>query len=302
MSNNLKAYLAAIIQAIFIGLSFLFVKMALEISHPLDVVAHRFSIAFISATLLILITKTKLNITLKEVLSLSLIAIFYPTFLFLFQVLGLYYTSSSEAGIIQAITPITTLIIAFLILKERANSKQIIAMLLSVSGVIFIFYMKGTDPQNLSILGSILILLSTMSASMYNVLSRKFSKKMNILTITYVLIVYGFIIFNVIAITNHLLNNTLNIFFEPFMNIKFIISILYLGIISTLITSFLSNYALSKIKASQVSIFANVSTLITILAGIIILNEDFYWYHLLGALLIIVGAILINYFSEVKKE
>ena len=119
MSNTSKAYLAGITQAIIIGLSFLFIKMSLEVTMPLDILAHRFSVAFIGATLFLWLFKTKITITLKEVLSLSLIAIFYPTFLFLFQVLALYYTSSSEAGIIQAITPITTMIFASWVLGEK---------------------------------------------------------------------------------------------------------------------------------------------------------------------------------------
>ncbi len=302
MSNTSKAYLAGITQAIIIGLSFLFIKMSLEVTMPLDILAHRFSVAFIGATLFLWLFKTKITITLKEVLSLSLIAIFYPTFLFLFQVLALYYTSSSEAGIIQAITPITTMIFAFLILREYVNFKQIIAILLSVVGVIFIFFMKGTDPLSLNIIGSVFMLFSTISSSMYNVLVRKYSQKITVFTITYVMIIYGFVIFNATSIINHLLNDNIDTYFSPFLDMKFVIAIIYLGILSTLVTSFLSNYALSKIKASQVSVFANVSTLITILAGIFILKEAFYWYHFLGGILIIGGAFLANFYSHTKVD
>lgn len=297
MTNN-KAYLAAIINAIIIGLSFLFVKMTLEFAEPLDTLAHRFTIAFIAATIFLLVKKIKIEADFKEIMSISLVALFYPVGIFAFQAFGLVYTSSSEAGIIQATLPIITLVFAYFILKEKANSKQILAMILSVIGVIFIFSMKGTSYQNASMLGSILILLSAMSNAMYNVLARKYSKKYALFTMTYIMICYGFVAFNLIALGTHLINGSITTYFEPFLNLKFVCAILYLGVLSSLLTSYFSNYALSKISAAQMSIFSNISTLITILAGIIVLQESFYWYHIVGSILIILGAFMANYFAQ----
>ncbi|MEH6882126.1 EamA family transporter, partial [Priestia megaterium] len=47
MIEKKKAYIAALTYAIIIGLSFMFVKVALTIATPFDALAHRFTIAFI---------------------------------------------------------------------------------------------------------------------------------------------------------------------------------------------------------------------------------------------------------------
>lgn len=86
------------------------------------------------------------------------------------------------------------------------------------------------------------------------------------------------------------------------MNVDFIISILYLGILSSLGTSYLSNYALSKIEASKMSVFSNFSTLITILAGIIFLQEPFHFYYFIGSVIIIIGVIGTNYFGYRRES
>lgn len=79
-------------------------------------------------------------------------------------------------------------------------------------------------------------------------------------------------------------------------------AILYLGILSSLGTSYLSNYALSKIDASRMSVFSNFAKLITILAGVIFLKEEFHLYHITGSIIIIIGVVGTNYLSARGKS
>lgn len=101
-----------------------------------------------------------------------------------------------------------------------------------------------------------------------------------------------------------MIEGTTGEFFQPFSNIKFLLAILYLGILSSLGTSYLSNYALSKIAAAQMSVFSNVATLITIIAGVLFLNEAFHFYHLIGEIMIIIiiGVIRTNFAGKKRKK
>jgi len=231
-----------------------------------------------------------------------LLAILYPTLFFAFQVFGLVNVSSSEAGIIQATIPIFTLIFASIFLKETSTSGQKIAIIFSVVGVIYIMYMNDIENKNTSLLGSGLILISALVSSLYNVCARNLTQRYSLFTITYIMTLFGFITFNGLALTNHLINNTIHQFMEPFVHLDFVIAIVYLGLLSSLVTSYLSNYALSKIEASKMSVFSNFATLITILAGVIFLKEQFHLYHLVGAIIIITGVIGTNYFGTKGKH
>lgn len=53
-------------------------------------------------------------------------------------------------------------------------------------------------------------------------------------------------------------------------------------------------FAVSQLPVVQVSVFNNVATLITILSGMLILSEPFHYYHVIGAVVIIFGVILVN--------
>ncbi|MGY4797820.1 DMT family transporter [Lysinibacillus fusiformis] len=300
MSEKRKAYIAAISYAFIIGLSFMFVKVTLTVASPIDTLAHRFTFAFIGIVILMVFLKNKLTIKKYDVLKILPLAILYPIVFFTLQVLGLARISSSEAGIIQATIPIFTLALAGLLLKEKATRGQLVFISLSVLGVIYMLIMNGANATTGNVIGSGFILLSALAASLYNVFARRLTKQYSLLTLTYVMTLCGFVIFNGMALGNHLVNGTINEFFQPLTHVDFVIAILYLGLLSSLGTSYLSNYALSKLEASQMSVFSNFATLITILAGVLVLQEVFHLYHFIGGILIIIGVIGTNYFGHRK--
>ncbi|MGE7623431.1 DMT family transporter [Viridibacillus sp. NPDC096237] len=302
MKEIKKAYIAAIIYALIIGLSFMFVKIALTVASPLDTLAHRFTIAWIVATIYLFFNRSKLQIEWKDLQRILPLALLYPILFFTFQVFGLARTSSSEAGIIQATIPIFTLLFASLLLKEKTSFKQLVCVSLSVLGVIFIFMMNGAGAAKVSFIGSGFILLSAITSALYNVFARKLTQQYSLFTLTYIMTLFGFIGFNAIAMSMNVIHGTTKQFFQPFLHLDFVLAIIYLGILSSLITSFLSNYALSKMAASKMSVFSNVATLITILAGVLFLQEEFHYYHLIGAIVIIIGVIGTNYFGRVVKK
>ncbi|MGH0827136.1 EamA family transporter [Bacillus wiedmannii] len=298
MKLTTKAYLSALLYSFIIGFSFMFVKLALTVTSPLDTLAHRFTVAFVAASIPIVFGFVKLNMSFKNILALLPLAIFYPALFFAFQAFGLVYTSSSEAGIIQAAIPIFTMMLASYFLKEYTNTWQKISVLISVIGVIYIFIMNGIGTHETSFIGIILILLSALSSAFYNVLARKMTKKFKLMDLTYTMTVIGFISFNSIAIASHINKGTIMVYFKPFTNGTFLISILYLGLLSSLLTALLLNYSLSYIEAAKISVFSNLSTLITIIAGVIFLHEQISYFHIIGTIMIILGIIGTNFWGE----
>ncbi|MBJ6362711.1 DMT family transporter [Paenibacillus roseus] len=301
--NRTSGYAAALMYSVIIGFSFIFVKIALEDAGPLDILAHRFTLSFAAATIPILFGWVRLQIKWKkDLLYILPLALFYPVLFFTFQVFGLVYTTTSEAGIIQAAIPIFTMLLAAYFLKERTRGWQLAATLVSVFGVMFIFMLKGLDVRSSSLIGSLLILLSSLSSAGYNVMARKLGGKWDVFTLTYVMTAAGFVLFNAMALGEHLRQGALGQYFAPFAKLPFLMAILYLGILSSLLTSYLSNFALSKLEASQMSVFANLATLISILAGVIVLNEHLEWFHYIGGLCILLGVIGRNLLPRPKKR
>ncbi len=302
MEENKKIYSSAIAYSSIIGLSFLFLKIALKYTDPINILAHRFSIAFISMTLVLFYKKSKLNFSMKNFVSIIPLSLLNPILFFGFQLFGLQYVTSSAAGILQATIPIFTLIFARLILGEKTNSFQKLSLIVSVFGVIYIFYNSGVKVESKSSMGIIFLLVSSISFALYNAIARKKTKEFSVITIGYTLVFSGFIAFNLMSIAHKFTDNKLGDYFLPFTNPAYIVSILYLGILSSVVTLLLSTYVLSKIDASKMSVFGNLGTLITILSGVVFLREKLYFYHIIGALLILVGVIGTNFGSRLSKK
>jgi len=297
------AYMSAMLNALIVGLSFLFTKTAVEASSPIDTLAFRFTAAFLAVSILMALKVIKTNFdNFRHYLKVLPLTLFYPTFFFAFQAYGLQTISSSEAGILSATIPILTLILASLFIKEKTNLRQKLSIIVSVAGVIYIFIMKGSSISFADWKGIIFMMISCLAIASYTVMARKLTKQFEPMEITYFMLGVGFLVFNGAAITMHLANGTLSSFAKPMFDPNYIIAILFLGILASFVTSLLSNFAISKISASRMSVFGNMSTVISIAAGAIFLNEEIRAYHIIGSILIILGVLGTNYFGEKKEE
>ncbi|MGE7760368.1 DMT family transporter [Peribacillus sp. NPDC097895] len=301
MKSRTFAYMLAILHSSIVGLSFLFTKMAIAESNPMDTLAFRFSVSFVIILILVAAKVIKVNYSWESVKNLVPLSLLFPTFFFAFQTFGLKYSQSTDAGILSAVTPILTLMIAGYFLKEKTTLYQKLSIVLSVVGVIFIFVVKGSTINFSDMLGMVLILLSCIATACYTTMTRSLAKDYTAGEMSFFMMGTGFVIFNVAALVSHIKQGTMLKFFSPLSSMEFISSILYLGILASLVTSLLSNTILSKIKASQMSVFANLSTVVTIAAGAFFLNEKITIYDIAGSILIILGVVGTNYFGR-KKE
>lgn len=295
-SRNGAAYLAALCYAAILGFSFLYVKLTVTEASPLDVLAHRFALSFIALTIPVLMGWVKINMTRRDILRILPLALLSPLVFFPLQAFGLMSTSSSEGGIIQATVPIFTLLLASYFIKERTTVIQKISLLLSVFGVIFIFVMKSGSPLASSSFGGIVLLvLSAICLSGYNVLARPLTRQYSPMELTYVTSILGSLVFNLAALGYHTIDGSMSAYVAPLAKPDYWLALVYLGILSTLVTSLLSSFALKWIEASKMSVIGNLSTLISMAAGAYILKEQLAYYHMIGAIMIIAGVLGTNF-------
>lgn len=298
LRNDRLAYAAAIGHTLITGLSFMFSKIGLGYSSPWDLLAYRFTASFIAIMIPVAFKWISFDFNGEKIRRILPLAIFYPLSFFAFQTFGLQHLSSSEASILLASIPVFTLLLAAYFLREQTSLLQKLSVMVSVAGVIFITLSKGTTLDFTNIKGIMMILLSALSFSVYSILVKKLAKDFTILEMSYIMIIISFIFFSTMSLVRHLINGTTGNFFAPLSQPAFIAAFVYLGVLSSLVTSLLTNYALSKIDASRMCVFTNLSTVISIIAGVVFLKEDLFYYHIIGSLMIIGGVIGTNCFCK----
>ena len=289
IKNNMLAYLAAIISSTIFGLSFLFSKIALTVATPLALVAFRFLLAFIVMSILIMFKVLKVNYKNKPIKELIFLGLAEPVIYFIFETYGIRETSSSIAGLMLSIIPIAVTILGVYFLKEIPSIKRIMFIVVSVSGVGLIGVMSASSNEGTSVRGILLLLGAVTSAGLFTIISRKASKHFTPIEITYFMMVLGAVFFNLIWIFDLIIRGEVLAYFEPLRSSQFIISVLYLGILSSIVAYLLINFTLSKIEASNTSVFANLSTIVSVVAGVVILKETFHIYDFIGSALILIG-------------
>ena len=297
--SHIIPYFTAIITNFIFGLSFLFSKQALNVADPISLLSFRFLTAFIVMTILIIVKVIKVDYKNKPMKWLIILAIVEPIIYFIFETYGLQRTSTSLGGLMIALIPIVVTILAVYLLNEKPSAKQTISIILSVAGVILIILMEGSNGTGGStLLGIFLLGGAVFSAALFNIIARKISKHFTAIEVTYFMMLVGAVFFNMISITNHIINKNLSVYFLPLSSTSFRSSVLYLGILSSVVAYFLANYTLSKMEASRSAVFANISTIVSIVAGVVVLHESFHVYHVVGSIMILVGVWGTNYFKN----
>ena len=267
---------------------------------PFHLLGFRFVIAFFCLSILRFTGIININLKGKNLKKLFLLALFQPGIYFIFETTGMLYTTSSEAGIMIALIPVSVTILAALILNEKPTFMQSIFVALSVGGAFFIIFNRSTGQIDGNYLGLILLGGAVIAAGFYSIISRQLSLEFKPVEITYVMMGFGALLFNLIAIYRK--NFELSSYFNLLTNTDVLISVVYLGVFSSVVAFFMMNYTLSKITAAESAVFANLTTVVSIIAGIVFRNEPFFKFQIVGAILIIIGVWGTNYFGRPVVE
>ena len=289
--------LAAITAAVIFGMSFMFSKLALEKAAPTVLLAVRFTVAVAAMTLVILVNALvgklrgrplfTFSLRGKPVYQLLLLGIVQPVAYFIFENYGILYTSSAVAGTIIAAVPVCCILMDVLVLHEKVTLKQVLCAVCAIGGVALI---SAGGAVMVSALGMLFLLLTMLSDTLYYGISHSAAKLFTPFEMTYVMFV---VVFIPVALL-HAGGLTSPMILEPLQDGQFWLAVLYLGLLSSVMAYGLLNFANSHLSVSETSLFSNVTTVVSVLAGVVLLKEPFSVWQMLGVVIILVCVFVAN--------
>ena len=296
--DKIKALLAIFLTTLIVGLSFVFVKMGLKYSTPVDLLADRLLVAFVVICLLRSFGAVKIGkIAKRQKIGLLGLSFLYPTGFFALQISGIEIIPATEASIIYALLPIFTLIGSAILLREKTSLLQKSGALLSVLGVLYITFQSSIN-ISMNYWGYLLIFSSLFAIVLYFILLKKTVQNVSIITVTFYILMYGMLVVNLLNLFLTILTGSVSGFMERFYHAEYLYVVAYLGVLSTFLSSFLTNFSLKYLPASVVGVFNNFSPVIGLFAGVIILKETLFSYYIYGGVIVLIGLFM----SSVKKE
>ena len=173
MPALLKTYLLTATAAIFWGANFNLAKPVVAEMGPYIAGASRYILA--AAVMLMIVQFRRERIParhFKTYLTLGIIGVFGFN---LFFFLGMQTTSAVNGALIMALNPLFTAIIAYFVLNDKPNNRQMLAFPIGIIGVAIVVLGAGAELRVST--GDIFIFIANLNWALYNVLVRKLMPK-----------------------------------------------------------------------------------------------------------------------------
>ena len=231
------------------------------------------------------------NIGFFIILGISSITIFNSAVYY-----SLYYMQVISGVLMISTIPVWIMFISSILGIEKTNKFQIFGVILSLLGVLFIITKSDLNLiKNLDFNKGDLIMASGMFAwALYSALLKKKTYEISQITLLEVVIIIGLLFLVPIYILEMNLGNPLII------NKPFVLTLSYVVLFPGLASFFFWIKGISIIGANRAGVFLHLMPIFGSLMAIILFNERFMFYHLLGAIFIIAGITLSN--KNIKKD
>ena len=283
-----KTILAAIIGHVFWGFSFIASRTALDRAHVFTLLSHRFLIAFIVMSLLVLFRVTKLSLRGKgrRALLLVLLGLAEPVAYFFGEQYGILHSTTIFSGVMIAMIPVAATLAAAVVLREKPTVLQLVFCLISIGGVVGIGLMNRSS-GSIDSIGVFALIGCVLAAVVYTLLSRGLSQEFTPFERTYMMIAVGAAVFTALALIRA--KGSIGAYLAPFSEAPYTLSVLFLSLFCSVAAYFLSSYAITHMSVARTTVFANLTTAVSVFAGAVILHEPFSAVGIICCVLILAG-------------
>lgn len=293
------AILAAIGVYTIWGFSFMASKVAQEVTTPFVLLAYRFVIAVLLLAIPMLTGKRKIKLRGKNIKPLLLLGLMEPCIYFIGEQYGIRYTNSAFSGVMIAVIPIVTLILAAVFLKDKPTRAQWLFSLLSIAGIIAISLSENSG-GSINLLGVLCLLIAVLTGSAYGVISRGISDEFSVYERTFVMQLMAAVFYTTLALIENA--GDLGAIIRPLSSPDFILAALYVAVGASVLGYTFFNYAVSNAPMPKVIIFCNLTTVISVLAGVIFLGDPFSPVSIIAMIAVLVGIWGVQRFDKESEK
>lgn len=206
-------------------------------------------------------------------------------------------TTVLNMGIIYSSSPIFIVLFSYIVFQINLNFKQIIGFILSLFGVLYITcngsfqVIQSLDFNS----GDFWILGASISWALYSVYQIKFKTEFTIFARVTLISFFG-----ILSLMPFLLIEDL-FFFEPVLNKKAVLWVIFAAISPSIIAFFLYANLQERVGANIAGLVVYLYPVYGSIYGYFIFSEQFEIYHAVGAMLVLLGIYFCKNFKK-KNE
>lgn len=205
---------------------------------------------------------------------------------------GIPYITPMDCSILTSLSPIYTMIIAAIVLKEPISLQKAGGVAISFAGIIYLIISKAGNiggPAETTLFGIFMIILNSLSFSMYLGIFKPLISKYSVITFMKWIFLFAFLV-SVPFTAKEIV--TLEWSAIPSIQLA---ELAYLIVCATFITYFLIPFGQKRIRPTLVSMYSYVQPIIAIVISICIGMDTLTWQKVLAALMVFGGVAIVSY-------
>lgn len=293
MSQHLKGYLYGCIAAVSYGVNPICAKYLYQDGYNSNsVLFYRFLFGSVMLGLLMLVQRKSFAITRRDGKVLSLLgAVFAVSSLTYF--LSFHYMSAGVAATLVFAYPVFTAMLMAFFFKERLKWPSLLAMLLTVGGIVLLY--KDDSGRAIALMGIVLILVSALSYAIYIIVVNRSGIVMSSVKLTFY------------AMSSCLVCLTLYALLTPTGELQMLHTpmqwgmALTLGLVPTVISLVFMAMAIRCIGSTPTAIMGALEPVTAAVLGIMLFGEVMTLRIACGIMLILLSVIMIILDDKLRR-
>lgn len=267
-----------------------------EIS-PLSLAFFRFGTANILLIIVFLFRKHSIKIDKSDIVRFIILGMLVLPLNQFFFLKGISLSTASHSGVMYSLTPLFAYLISIRIKHEKYSHGKLLSILLSIVGIIVIFYENFTESsKTTSLEGDILLVMAVTTWAFYLTLSKDMVAK------------YGAVKTSTIAFTiGTLLYIPIFLYDLPNFNLDKlssygVLSFIHLTFLVAFGSYFVFTWSSKYISVSSLTTSMNSSPLITIVFSWILLNEKLSYFFIIGTVITMFGVFWAQRYNDIRNN
>lgn len=261
-------------------------KIVVQDINPVSLTMLRSVMAAAGLYLLVKLRGTKLNFRkedFKSIIILSFLAIPVNQFLFLYAI---KLTTPSSAALLYSTTPAIVLVISNLAGMEKAVFKKILGIVIAFIGILIVIFERGIDFRSEYTIGNLILVFAVTAWSWSTVKGKSMIPKYGAFKTSAATMIFGTLMFIPVGMFDVVQ------FDYSALTIHHWGGLFYLAFGTSIFAYLLWYYALSRIEATKVAIFANLQPVLTTILSVLLLGQIITSGFIISGIVTLIGVIL----------
>ncbi|MCD6542738.1 MAG: DMT family transporter [Thermoplasmata archaeon] len=214
--------------------------------------------------------------------SIAFFTVFLPN---ISQNIGMKYTSASISSVIQSTSPIFTVMLAFIFLREARTLNKIVGSLVGLIGTVFLTT-GGSFNFDATVFGNLLILISSISYAISGILIKVALSRIDPLDLLCFEVIFGFFMLLIPNMVLEDLSAVISFGIDVWMYI------LFLSVFAGFLASIMYYMVLREEEISYLAIFSYLIPVFAIISSYVMLHEVLEIKDIIFTLVILSGIVI----------